>query len=438
MIIQATYNDTNCVSSHFSQFSSTVSLFFLFLNHFARNTSMENELKKLTLIMNCPKATTSNGNAVGAKLQAEKSESLKHILKEFNNNRVKVSDDDRKKNMAILQDIVLDKFITAMKTVDPLFNELYKENYYTGSYYEGLKVSDANEFDLNMKLELPFKWDDVQIVYNSVPPGYAQYKITKPLEVLLSRHPKWAIYQKLTLIMEGPLLSQKKINEWCQGVGDRALIALRQNPSRFQNVTRSRHGPAFTLNIKVDSKTLLDVDLVPVVQLNKYPPSVRKIPQLKSDSMAFIVPKPTGNGDKQTTTIFRISMPVVEREVMDNKGCVKMLIRIFKAIRDNEKWKFFASYYIKTVFLWQLQNKSSSAEYWGENRSDVLFIEMLKEFINVLGKKELPHFLFQKYNLIAGINGVTLDNMKQRLSMYLEKAQSPNLTEFKKLLYGNS
>ncbi|GAB6022009.1 hypothetical protein CHUAL_006161 [Chamberlinius hualienensis] len=437
MAIQVAYNNT-CISSQSPQFSSTINLFLLFFFRLVSQSNME-ELKKLSLI-NCSSPSTSDGkppNSNGGATtleKAEKPESLKHILKEFNNKRVRVSDEERKKNMKILQELVLDQFITAMKNADPLFKELYKENYYTGSYYEGLKVSDANEFDLNMKLDLPFKAEDVQIVYNNVPPGYAEYKIIKPLEVLLSRHPKWEIFKKLTSIMEGDRLSQKKINEWCQGVGDKAL---QQNRQKFENITRSRHGPAFTLAIKMENKTLIDVDLVPVIQLKKYPPSVRKVPQLKPDSVAFIVPKPTGNGANQTTTLFRISMPMVEREVIENKGCVKMLIRIFKAIRDNENWKSLASYFIKTVFMREVE-KNPTADYWSENRSDLLFIEMLKAFIEALKRKEINHYLFQKYNLISGINDSTIINIRQRLVLYLDKAQSGNLAEFKKLLYKNT
>jgi len=38
-----------------------------------------------------------------------------------------------------------------------LFNLLYKEIAWTGSYYEGLKISDPDEFDLNIVFKMPDK-----------------------------------------------------------------------------------------------------------------------------------------------------------------------------------------------------------------------------------------------------------------------------------------
>jgi hypothetical protein len=41
-----------------------------------------------------------------------------------------------------------------MKEVDPLFKALFREIYHSGSYYDGLRVGDPREFDLNLLLDL--------------------------------------------------------------------------------------------------------------------------------------------------------------------------------------------------------------------------------------------------------------------------------------------
>lgn len=38
---------------------------------------------------------------------------------------------------------------------DPLFAKLYQEILWTGSFYEGLKISAPDEFDLNIIMRMP-------------------------------------------------------------------------------------------------------------------------------------------------------------------------------------------------------------------------------------------------------------------------------------------
>ena len=45
-----------------------------------------------------------------------------------------------------------------MKECDELFGALYREMYYSGSYYDGLKIGKPNEFDLNLVIDkTPFE-----------------------------------------------------------------------------------------------------------------------------------------------------------------------------------------------------------------------------------------------------------------------------------------
>ena len=40
-----------------------------------------------------------------------------------------------------------------MKTSCELFNALFREIYFSGSYYDGLKIGKPDEFDLNLVIE---------------------------------------------------------------------------------------------------------------------------------------------------------------------------------------------------------------------------------------------------------------------------------------------
>ena len=43
-----------------------------------------------------------------------------------------------------------------MRTVDPMFDQLFQKIYHTGSFYDRLRVGQATEFDLNIVLKMPF------------------------------------------------------------------------------------------------------------------------------------------------------------------------------------------------------------------------------------------------------------------------------------------
>lgn len=57
----------------------------------------------------------------------------------------------------------LDTFIDEMKKIDPLFAELFQKLHYTGSFYSDLRISEPDEFDINLILKLPFKLSDFEV-----------------------------------------------------------------------------------------------------------------------------------------------------------------------------------------------------------------------------------------------------------------------------------
>lgn len=46
--------------------------------------------------------------------------------------------------------------VNRMKNANQTFKDLYQEIKYTGSYYEGSRVKEPNEFDINLVLRKPF------------------------------------------------------------------------------------------------------------------------------------------------------------------------------------------------------------------------------------------------------------------------------------------
>ncbi|XP_071040188.1 cyclic GMP-AMP synthase-like receptor isoform X2 [Parasteatoda tepidariorum] len=85
------------------------------------------------------------------------------ILKEILKN-IKLDEDLIRENNAILHEF-LRTFIYKLKEVDELFDLLFSEFRYFGSFYSDLRVSTPDEFDINMVFRLPVKDSQFEIVH---------------------------------------------------------------------------------------------------------------------------------------------------------------------------------------------------------------------------------------------------------------------------------
>ena len=61
---------------------------------------------------------------------------------------------EKQENVGLVLDS-MEQLIKLMKQEDPLFACLYQEMAYSGSYWDGLRVKEATEFDLNIVFKLP-------------------------------------------------------------------------------------------------------------------------------------------------------------------------------------------------------------------------------------------------------------------------------------------
>jgi hypothetical protein len=63
----------------------------------------------------------------------------------------------------------------------PLFNKLYQDILWTGSFYEGLKISAPDEYDLNIILALPVKQHELEVLIK-----YGKVSTSLPANFLMS------------------------------------------------------------------------------------------------------------------------------------------------------------------------------------------------------------------------------------------------------------
>ena len=80
-----------------------------------------------------------------------------YVLNTIYREVIPISDDEaRRRNVQLVKENVCSELINDMKELSPLFKELFRNIDYTGSYWDGTRVSEATEFDINVVLKLPF------------------------------------------------------------------------------------------------------------------------------------------------------------------------------------------------------------------------------------------------------------------------------------------
>lgn len=76
--------------------------------------------------------------------------------------KTEIKMEDSQENVKILTN-ALELLIKNMQSVNPLFKLMYNRIFFTGSYYDGLRVKNATEFDLNLIIVPPFKESDFEV-----------------------------------------------------------------------------------------------------------------------------------------------------------------------------------------------------------------------------------------------------------------------------------
>ncbi|XP_063486031.1 cyclic GMP-AMP synthase isoform X3 [Symphalangus syndactylus] len=234
----------------------------------------------------------------------------------------------------------------------------------TGSYYEHVKISAPNEFDVMFKLEVP----RIQLEEYSNTGAYYFVKF--------KRNPK---ENPLSQFLEGEILSASKmlskfrkiIKEEINNIKDTDVI-----------MKRKRGGsPAVTLLIS--EKISVDITLALESKSNSWPPSTQEGLPIKAWLSGkvrtqlrlkpfYLVPKHAkeGNGFQEET--WRLSFSHIEKEILNNHGetktccenkkvkcCRKDCLKLMKYLLEQLKERFkdkkhldkFSSYHVKTAFF---------------------------------------------------------------------------------------
>ncbi|KAI4471741.1 cell fate determining protein mab21-related [Holotrichia oblita] len=326
------------------------------------------------------------------------------------------------------------KLIEEMKGLDELFKKMFKTIYCGGSYYDGLKITDPEEYDYDFLLELP-KLTTPCITTSREHPGFVQVCVKNMLR-FRKQETKLAIALENRLLdKEGNYLRADKLKRWLESLVDKVL------ETKFQSFTvddkpyyfkKTKGGPAITLRI-LDSieapKSIIDIDLVPCLKFkdNHWPQDNNfKLNPSKIDTF-FVVPKsPKTQKGENLNTLWRLSFQQQEQEFLSDKQSLKSALKLLKRLRDQRQHHNISSYFIKTIFLWQVYEGGQDQSLWEQSQS-VVFMFMLKRYWQHLDKKCIPYFWNINFNLLQYIKPAELENIKNELENAINKIDR-NLT----------
>ncbi|KAF2896784.1 hypothetical protein ILUMI_09402 [Ignelater luminosus] len=354
---------------------------------------------------------------------------LEHILQRINGDYVRLNEDEKRRNNMVL------KVILYHMNKDQLFNSLIRKEFYGGSYYDDLKVSKPNEYDLDLLLHLPPY--TCPVISASEMPGYVKIELEN-IRNFERKKDESDRYPNLALkLLDGDnYLSTTKILAWMESVLTKALNDFNILSKKYHYVkklgttegvyyfTVRKQGPAFTLKINglYDQEVIkIDVDLVPcfVFTVDKLPEDPYRNNQyymLKNEF--FIVPKKPKNAEKDHPKYWRLSFQEQESAIIRDKARLKPALRLIKKLRDSSGHDSIASYYIKTVFLMELINEDPC--FWNRSLSYV-FMTMLKKYQKYLEDGDIPYFWNRENNLLCYLHFDTSVNISNSLKSIIKK-----------------
>ncbi|XP_041976146.1 uncharacterized protein LOC121730961 isoform X2 [Aricia agestis] len=351
-----------------------------------------------------------------------KRRNLDVYLQQVSEQFITIKYDDFKRSQEVFK-CVFDQIKKNMEKQCNYFKKYASQVTYGGSVSDGIKVGRLDEFDMDIVIRLPVSYGDGDdgIIVEPDRPGFVRLKIHGFDH--LDKQKDWESSHKVTRDWRdtNKYLLQNKFRFWLNSVVQKALNDMDYKATvggKTYILKYKSSGPAYTLlvrNSPGEEAFVLDIDLVPVIRfiLPRWPPGYRK-PRGHRCTEWFVVPKPNkaeSNAELQNRA-WRLSFQDFEREMIKDCKNLKFTIRLLKKLRDAQGMKPIASYYIKTLFLWKIE-ETNNKRYW-ETKLSVLFRDMVQKLHDAIQNKNIPYFWDQRNNLI--------ENLKPSLqAMYVEK-----------------
>lgn len=95
-----------------------------------------------------------------------------------------------------------------------------------------------------------------------------------------------------------------------------------------------------------------------------------------------------------------------------------------KKLRDAQEMNKIASYYLKTLFLWEVM-KQNNPGFWRQNPTE-LFKIMVSRLNDAVDMKEIPYFWNRDNNLIANVKKSVLKQYSSKLKKIKNVLSDPS------------
>lgn len=306
--------------------------------------------------------------AGGKKLPSEHlQDELRKILAEH-----KIDRDEKNVNSKKFE-LLKRRLLLEMAALDPLFELLHHDVKMDGSVKKKLKVSNADEYDLNMCFDLDKFVPGIkpEVIEGE---GFAGF-----FSIFFQREdwewpekiaPRRKVYKRIFEVDGSRVyLRADGLRSWAQGLVHRSLNKIKGEVGRvdgaeveYAKFSETRSGPAITLEGEGFS-----VDLVPafIIRGHEACPGFEKfynIPDVDPyDVQAkleewYLVPVPPrlpppadedeakNRSPKDHRLLFRGNFRAFEDFLLDNMSSLKNVIRLVKIMRNDNGWKMISSY----------------------------------------------------------------------------------------------
>ena len=324
---------------------------------------------------------------------------LTRQLRRFSAQNVKIDEGERSWARQMIDRFVKDFIYRRINSSDlPVL-----EFEYTGSLYERLKTTRADEADIMIVLQV----GGSGISATKEVPGYYRLQVNeRPLL-------KFADTERNVL--------PAKIRSWFIGLVTKAVNEIRnQNLAPGVHLIVRAHGPAIQLDI-MEGNRELSIDLVPAFRFSAADEHLvaKSVPMVTRSKLSC-----------SPEILWRQSFSVKEKNILANmdsrdSGCRHELLRIFKTVisRDPGTFGRLTSYHLKTAFLRYMDSLPSGGEPWHRNKLGERYMGFVRFLQAALNSKILRHYWVQKINLLEEIDVITLNNMQYRLLRFINSPQ---------------
>ncbi|KAM9345013.1 cyclic GMP-AMP synthase [Symphorus nematophorus] len=326
--------------------------------------------------------------------------------------KLKIKRNDRSEAAQVINTIIK-HIVTHLKHNTQCFKEV-EDPLHTGSYYENLKISNPDEFDVM----LPIPVDRVSIEPFGEDGAFYSVALKR------GNSPLKKFEEKDTLS------ASKMLKEF------REEVKKSVKGSEEWEVTKKKKGcPAVTLTTNVEAITIsLDVVLCLMVK-SSWPAFTKeglkiegwlgtKVKQEYKRKAYYLVPKYEGRGTLEcggvlAKDIWRVSFSHIEKAILKNHGsektccekggapccrkdCLKLLKHLLSLLKKGDhSFDKFCSYHAKTTLLHACCSRTKDSD-WRASDVSHCFELLLNDFVAHLEKGVLNNFFIPTQNLLSG------------------------------------